>query len=314
MRAVFFVSLLATGIFGVSYWYTATSHICPIPITYKLGTLDERFAIDKTELTKVLADAELVWEKAAGEDLFVYDEDSDFAINLIFDERQQLASTEEEWRINLDQKQEEYETLLAKIKTMAERYQIEEASYNTRREEYEAKLSKYNAEVEKYNNEGGAPPEVYAKLKEEADHLGLLLKEFSPIERKLNQMTDEINQLGEKGNAMISAYNAEVEEYNEIFGTLETFTQGDYERTRINIYKFTDAKELTQVIAHEFGHALGVGHVEGEESVMYYLMTERDFSALSETDVVAFKAVCGDSQTFKSKLRQSIRTVLQKIN
>ncbi len=314
MRGVYFISLLATGIFGTAYWYTSTAYLCPAPITYRLGELDSRFPVSTAELRAVFTEAEAVWEGATKRELFRYDESSDLAINFIFDERQQLASTEEEWRIKLDQDQTTYETLLVEVKDQAARYQSEEASYNIRREKYEADLRAYNQKVEEYNKEGGAPPEVYQALQEEAKGLGEQLWELTKNERMLEALSTEINTSGEKGNAKIAAYNEEVLQYNQVFGTLQTFTQGDYERTRINIYKFTDTAELTQVIAHEFGHALGVGHVAGEASVMYYLMTDRATPVLSEADTEALVAICGLNQTQASKIRHMIRTALQKIN
>lgn len=314
MRGVYFISLLATGIFGTAYWYTSTAYLCPAPITYRLGELDSRFPVSTAELKAVFTEAEAVWEGATKRELLRYDESSDLAINFIFDERQQLASTEEEWRIKLDQDQTTYETLLLEVKDQAARYQSEEASYNIRREKYEADLRAYNQKVEEYNKEGGAPPEVYQALQEEAKGLGEQLWELTKNERMLEALSTEINTSGEKGNAKIAAYNEEVLQYNQVFGTLQTFTQGDYERTRINIYKFTDTAELTQVIAHEFGHALGVGHVAGEASVMYYLMTDKATPALSQTDTEALVAICGLDQTLASQIRHMIRTALQKIN
>jgi predicted Zn-dependent protease len=314
MRLSFFLALLGAVFFATSHWYVQTAAICPVPIAYRIGTIDERFGVSPEELQQIVTDAEAVWENSVATELFVYDETTDFTINFIYDERQQLALTEEEWRIALDSQQTKHEALLEEIKTLGARYQTEEASYNTRRQEYEAKLAAYNAEVEKYNDEGGAPPEVFTRLQAEKQSLNELLRSISKLEVGINELADAINRRGEEGNEKIAAYNAEVEEYNEIFGTLDTFTQGDYKRERINVYKFTDAKELTQVIAHEFGHALGVGHVEGEESVMYYLMTDREFATLSPADKAALVAECGDTQSLDQQVRRIIRDVLTKFN
>ena len=314
MRAIFIIALIATIIFATSNWYVTTASICPVPITYRVGNLDSRFPITAEEIKTVAARAEAVWESASGRDLFVYDDESDFTINLIYDERQQRTVTEEEWRIRLDEMQKEHQALIAKIDGLGVRYQSDVASYDNKREEYEAKLVAYNAKVEKYNQEGGAPPEVFKDLQKEAESLAKMQKDMLALEKKLNQQIDVVNKLGEEGNTKIAAYNAEVVEYNEVFGALETFTQGDYERERINIYKFSDVDELNRVIVHEFGHALGIGHVEMEGSVMYYLMTEQSTPALSTEDISAFTAICGSTETTSAKLRQLIRTLLKNFN
>ena len=314
MRGIYFVSLIATIIFGIGYWYTSTAHLCPVPVTYRLGEVDERFPITREEIMSVLTAAEAVWEESLTQDLFTYDEASTFPINFIYDERQQMAATQEQWEQALDTDQAEYETVLAAVKKTALRYETESASYTTKRERYEAALAVYNQKVETYNANGGVPEAEYKDLEAEAAALQKQQRELISAEKDLEDLSEEVNELGEEGNGLIKAYNAEVVKYNEMYGTLDTFTQGDFERSRINIYKFTDTEELTEVIAHEFGHALGIGHVEGEESVMYYLMTERDFPSLSATDQKAFLDTCGEQESWPGLVRQFIRTTLQTIN
>lgn len=314
MRAIFVFALIFTLVFAVSNWYVNTASDCPVPISYRVGSLDSRFPISAEEIKEVAAKAEAVWEQASARDLFVYDEESEFTINLIYDERQQRTVTEEEWRIRLDEMQKGHQALIDEIKELGVRYQSDVASYDNKREEYEAKLAAYNAKVESYNQEGGAPPEVYKDLQKEAEGLSKMQKDMLALEKKLNQQIDVVNKLGEEGNAKIAIYNAEVVEYNEVFGDLTTFTQGDYERERINIYKFSDVDELSRVIIHEFGHALGIGHVEGEGSVMYYLMTEQSSPALSAEDISAFTAICGSKETTEAKIRQLIRSLLKNFN
>ncbi len=310
MRPVFLISGLGAVVVATLYWYTSATNLCPVPVLYRVGSVDERFSVSVDDLRAIAAEAEAIWEGATGRDLFTYDTDTSFTINLIYDERQQRTRTEEEWRTRLDAEEAAYEAALVEIKALAARYESEEASYKTKRTEYETALDEYNAEVEEYNEEGGAPPEVYERLQSEAASLGRTLRELNALEVTLNALATELNAKGEAGNAQIAAYNKEVEEYNAIFGTLETFTQGDYERERINIYKFSDIDELRRVIVHEFGHALGIGHVEDESSVMYYLMTEQNSAQLSRADTAAFTTQCGERETFQTKVRRLIATAL----
>jgi Matrixin len=314
MRGVYFISLVATIIFATGFWYTNTAHLCPIPVTYRLGEVDDRFPITREEILEVLAKAEAVWEEPLGFDLFVYDETSTFPVNFIYDERQQMAATQEQWELALDAKQVQYESVLAEVKSSAARYETKSASYTTMREEYEAALAIYNQTVEDYDANGGVPEGAYPALRAEESRLQKQLSDLIAEDKALRVLSQELNALADRGNAMIEKYNGEVEQYNEVYGQPETFTQGDFARSRINIYKFTDTEELTQVIAHEFGHALGIGHVEGEASVMYYLNTERDFPSLSVTDQAAFSTACGDQNTWPGRVRQLIRTILQTIN
>lgn len=310
MRFFLGMTFLTSLIIGASYWYAKTANICPVPIYYSLGEIDERFDITAEELKAVAAKAEAVWEDLTPEELFVYDERSDFKINLIFDERQQLARTEDDWRASLDKQESTNQSQMDFIENLSADYERQETAYKVKRDEYEEKLSSYNAKVDNYNKQGGAPPNVYADLQEEQKALNSLATSLSASEKKLNALADQINDLGESTNEKINAYNQEVLKYNDLFGSRDIFTQGDFKRERINIYKFSSESELTRVLSHEFGHSLGLPHVEGEGSVMYYLTTDTDSLLVSETDRQALMTVCGDNNTLSSQVRRVIREVL----
>ena len=69
---------------------------CVEPIHYNLGTFDIQFNISKNYFEGALTDAETIWEKPLGKELFVYtptDSSRDvLKINLIYDYRQQATS------------------------------------------------------------------------------------------------------------------------------------------------------------------------------------------------------------------------------
>lgn len=310
MRFILVMTFIACVVIGTSYWYTRTADICPVPIYYSLGEVDERFDISLDELRNVATKAETIWEDLTPQELFIYDEQADFKINLIFDERQQLARTEDDWRARLDQQELTNQSKLDEISSLNGRYGEREAGYKVKRNEYESRLSTYNEKVDRYNGRGGAPADVFAELQDEQAVLNNLASELSRQEKELNNLASEINTLGEKVNQDITAYNQEVVKYNELFGSRDIFTQGDFGRKRINIYKFDSETELTKVLAHEFGHALGLPHVEGEGSVMYYLTTDTDFLVVSALDREALLTVCKDSVTFSHQIRSIIRELL----
>ena len=292
------------------YWYAAVGMVCRAPLSYQIALpIDERFGITEAEAAEAVKDAEMVWESALGRELFyaVEGASADVTINFVFGERQAAALAEADLRERLADKQLSSSDVQAQYDKLVGEYQTAKKTHEAAVGDYEERLAAYNAEVARYNDAGGAPADVYEALgRTEA----ALAKEVDRLEAEaaaLQERAAEINKLGETGNQIIRQYNVGVETYNEQFGTAEEFTEGDYQAGRINVYTFANQTELVKVLAHELGHALSVSHVEGSNSVMYYLLEDQPTPlTLSPQDTAAVTTVCGDTGSIGTKGRAFI--------
>ena len=295
MRSGFIIMLLVTVLFAGGYFYYIAQAVCPVPITYRVGELDERFGLSLDEAKVAIADAAELWEEATGQNLFSYDEDAKFVINFQYDERQAYATAEEILKDRLEAAENINEALSDTYAQLVAEYNKTKLTYADRVEKYERRLVAYNQKVQDYNEQGGAPSEVYADLEAEKDALDRERTALNDLSAELNELVGKINDVGDRGNALIANYNENVGVFNEKFGETREFTQGDYNYERINIYTYKDKQELETVLAHELGHALSLDHVEGSSSIMYYLIGEQPAKLdLSETDLAEFNRICGD--------------------
>lgn len=301
MRTPYAIALTLAVLIGGTYWFAHVAATCDLPITYRIGEVDERFGMSFEEARLALVDAEAVWENATGENLFSYEEDAAFTVNFVFDERQALADAEQNLRERLDAAEGISDAISETHAALIEEYESLSVAYETRIAAYEADLAAYNADVESYNEAGGAPPEVYEEFEARKMALDTEQTAINDLADRLNELVTEINRIGEQGNRLIDVHNQHVERYNDTFAGEREFTQGDYTQNNINIYTFTDREELVTVLAHELGHALRLGHVENEASVMYHLMGgQTEPLALTPEDIAAFEAVCSDRDAFET--------------
>lgn len=313
MRPLFFITLIVTIIFSTGYLYYSVAAVCQVPLRYSIGEFDNGFPLTNEDAIEALRAAEAVWEEPASRELFIYDETASFVVNFVFDERQARSEAEDSWRETLDSNEATSAEVAVQYNQVLRDYKQLEAAYQDRVDRYEAELLKFNTIVAAYNTEGGAPREVYEDLQDQERNLNQQKDILQKDALELEGVVESLNALGQRGNELIEKYNAGVSAYNTTFGEVDEFTQGDYRGNEINIYTFKDQNELVRVLVHEFGHALDIGHVEGSQSMMYYLMEDQPtVPVLSDEDKAAFIATCGTGEGIGYRVRTLITSIISK--
>lgn len=315
MRTPYAVALLLTMLLAGTYWYTSVGAICRTPVAYRIGDVDSRFGLSNDQVRVVVEEAVSIWEDATGRNLFTYDEEADLVVNFIYDSRQQNLDEAERLKEELDEKKNINDSLGETYASLVEKYNQRKLDFEDAKEAYERKLNNYNAEVESYNEQGGAPEEIYNELEMRKVALDEERQRVNEMANELNSLSSQINELGEKGNEIIEEYNQSVDVFNKQYVYSEEFTQGDYQGDSINIYQFESWEELELVLAHEFGHALSIGHVDNDTAIMYYLMGDQpiDDIGLAAEDLTAFESVCGEVSATErlTKLRRQFTQWLE---
>lgn len=274
---------------------------CEDPIPYVLGTFDDKFKISQDYFLNALLDAEAIWEEPSGLDLFTFtpeDSSSDILkINLIYDYRQQATNKLASLGIVVDNTKASYEKLKSKFTVLKAEYDRERIIFSARAEDFNSEKLAYEKEVDYWNKKGGAPQEEYEKL--EATRLALQneSKQLQNMQTDLKEKADEINALVVILNRLITSLNLTVEKYNTTnVARGESFEEGVYTRDglseEIDIYEFSNRTKLVRVLAHELGHALGLGHVDDPNAIMYELNKDNN-ETLTKADLEALEIRCG---------------------
>lgn len=221
-----------------------------------VGTFDPRFGISQSTFLVDAQEAADLWNTQAGHTVLEYATSTTSAtlpINLIYDTRQQQALSGK----SIEQQEADLEKEKAHVAAMQLQYNDEKLQYLSDVAAHKS-LSTINAEVD-----------------------------------SLNTLADEIRTQSVTLNAKIDAVNAQATNFNTTAGA--DFNEGEYQEQygtqKIDIYEFTSHTQLVRVLAHEFGHSLGLGHNTDPESIMYP-ENSATVIALSPEDKAALAAAC----------------------
>jgi Matrixin len=268
------------------------------PLGWRVGRIDQQFKLTPTQLRLAIDKAIALWETEAGKPLFQYIE-SGFPIELTYDERHQR-------RVARHSEADTVELLRGRSEAASGQYTAAETDFRTRANSYRTSLDAHNRRVEQANAAGGAQDVDMANFQSESSRLDAERASLEQKERDLEALRLEANRLVDELNAEIERYNKSAQTHNsktqgappEVLGECH-FTQvtnGAQVSVTINgisIYSFHNEKHLAVVLAHELGHAIGVGHVDGDDAIMCAVengnripteltLTDRDRSALRE--------------------------------
>lgn len=244
---------------------------CDTPIQYSIGTIDDGFSTTKEQLLEDAKKASKIWSDTQGKQLFAYNPESKFTINMVYDDRQALTSQITEMNGNLKEKQSQIDP------------QIED--FKKRQVEFEKKVTDLNSQIQYWNEHGGAPKEEYEKLLTRQEELKKEAAALNADARSLGQSTEEYNQNAKKLNNTIDTYEQVLENKPE-----EGLYEQEGSKKSISIYIDISHDEFLHTLTHEMGHALGLDHNSGKESIMYPQTTK--ILVPSNKDIEALNQIC----------------------
>ena len=277
--------------------FMGTSNPCQEPITYRLGKVDGRFNLPREEFRTAVNMAAAMWGKPFYRDLFREDRDDGVVeINLLYDYRQEATDRLKQLNYKIDRSKSSYEELKSRLENLKAEYEQKKAGLNSDFNAYNARVNAFNTETESWNRRGGVPQSIHMRLMKEKDELVAFNDNLRIRQEESKALVDTINSIVVVINEIASNNNLDLVDHQNIGSTLgREFCEGIYEykngKRSITVYQYDNEYRLVRVLAHEFGHALGLSHSKSGEAVMYHLI-QSDSLELAADDIAALKSHC----------------------
>ena len=215
-------------------------------------------------------------------------------INMVYDQRQASMDKLKAMGLATDQSLEAYRSLKASYDEMSAELAQRQASLAAGLQAYRRDAAEYNSVVEEYERRGASP----RQRRMFAERRSTLEREFSRLrllENPVNDQIETLNALATALNQLIVRLRINAAQYDRQGAALGGTEEGHYAVDNgfryIDVYTCSDKDQLTRLLVHELGHALGLGHVADPQAIMAPVNRGRSLE-LSPADLAELSSAC----------------------
>ncbi len=248
---------------------------CDSPLTYKIGSIDSRFGLSNTEVSNDIDEATSLWSNAEGKNLFEESPKSQMTVNFIYDQRQQLDT--------------QIQNLQSQLNSKNQNLQQQISAYYQQSAQLKQQIAQLNAQIQSWNDKGGAPASVYDQLIQQQKNLQNEANQLNQTAKQLNLSTNDYN-------SQVHNLNQDVNQFNATLSIKPEEGLYDPNNDTITIYFASNHDELIHTLTHEFGHYLGMGHVQDPNAIMYAYSTSN--LKITQDDINELHYVCRKQDVF----------------
>lgn len=301
---ILLVVVLAAGLFiynsGSANTADDTSDdSCRQPLSFHIGKIDSRFGIQRQEVLEQARQAARLWSDAAGQPVIQHSENGNITVNFAYDERQKRTDAERRFRERIRSDQIQLDQLKAEHERQREIFDQRSEEYRELAKRTSAELDALNDWISEKNESGGFTEKELEQFEQRKREVEQMQRRVRQEEALLDQMAQKINREMERLNQRFEENNRLTDQYNERYAGDTRFTKATYQKTNsggiITVNQFTSNQELILILAHEMGHALGMGHHSSPASIMHNRMGEQDLYPIvqaTDDDRQAVQTLC----------------------
>lgn len=274
---------------------------CSIPLAVYAGAFDSRFPFSESEFLQALREAIDMWEAPTEQDLFRLGEPTDagMPVNLVYGKRQERADRLRSGRRDLERREQAIERQERQLQQRRNTLEQEWDDLESQQQRLNRRVEKLNEAMERWNSGEMAQTRRNRRaLEKKRDSIESDHENLEQHRRDLQHRSEALNAAFEAFSAEIERYEEQLNAHNSTIASTALNTMGQFEqqgRDRvIEVYQASTADELRLVLAHELGHALGIGHLDHTEAVMNPVTSSENLSrdTISGRDRSALRETC----------------------
>ncbi len=300
-RLVFFALLLLGSYLLLSAWsgvkgplpqvlkqgaeQALQKQLCQTPVLWRIAQLDPAFALTAEQAEQAAHNAAAQWNAAFDQELFRYDSLDGFPINFRYDERQQQLLQQALFQRNIQRYDSTIDRRATSLSQQSDQLQQRQQEFAEQNQQFAADIANFQQQVANANQRN------LAALQQQQQQLQQREQQLQQQAQRLNEQQAQLQREHQYLNDTVADRNALLQDHQPLLAAEVGLMEISNGKRSMTIFAYSTSAALQLTIAHEFGHALGLGHTDSSTSIMHYSLNPQQQSLTAE-DINALRQQC----------------------